>query len=94
MRTIYIKNTFMEVNIMFRKKIVVMDGSDKDRLMAMSAIIKMMTSEKNKVTCEPLDEDHPTIIVVEFKSNRTIYDQIANIFEELWPGLCTANVAV
>ena len=74
---------------------VVMDGSDADRIDAITGIINMMTEERHgAATCRELDSDHPTMKVIEIHTRRGIFNQIQGVIEQVYPGLCVFNPAM
>ena len=74
---------------------VVMDGSDADRIEAITGIVNMMTEERyGTATCRELDSDHPTIKVIDIYTRRGVFKQIQSVIEQVYPGLCVFNPAM
>lgn len=74
---------------------VVMDGSNNDYINAITGIIDMMTGERyGKATCRTLDSNHPTTKVIEVCTGRKRFNQIQDVIEQVYPGLCVFNPAL
>lgn len=71
---------------------VVMDGSDIEVLSFITGFINLMTKKRHgEATCRPLDNDHPTMMVIETRTTGNIYDVIQEMLSEYYPGLCVFN---
>ena len=71
---------------------VVMDGSDIEVLSFITGLINLMTKEKHGVArCHPLDDTHPTMMVIETRTTGRTYDVIQEMLSEYYPGLCVFN---
>ena len=71
---------------------VVMDGSDTDRIDAITGIINMMTEERHgEATCREFDSTHPTMKVIDIYTRRRRFNQIQSVIEQVYPGLCVFN---
>lgn len=74
---------------MFKRTIVVMDGSDLKKVYKIIGIVEMLAFNRSKVKMESLDAAHPTTKVIKFKSTRTDYNLIKEIIEIDYPALCS-----
>lgn len=70
-------------------KTVVMDGSNEKVLK--DIVNGMETATRGKAKCYPLDDDHPTMMIIETKTNKKKYDIIQSVVEFMYPGLCVFN---
>lgn len=72
---------------------VVMDGSNQKVVDNVLNVIDVLTRERyGKATCRVFDDKHPTMMVIETKTSKRIYDMIAKVVEILYPGVCMFNV--
>ena len=85
-----------EVWIMIKRKrnIVVMDGSDVKKLATIVWVSRMVVNNKNALNYRMLDIDHPTMQVLEVKCSKRQYEYLQYVIDNLYPGLCTYDVAV
>ena len=71
---------------------VVMDGSDIEVLSFITGFINLMTKGKHGVArCRPLDDNHPTMMVIETRTTGRTYEVIQEMLSEYYPGLCIFN---
>ena len=70
-------------------KTVVMDGSNEEVLK--DIINGIETATKGEAKCYPLDDDHPTMMIIETRTCKRIYDVIQSVVEFMYPGLCVFN---
>ena len=77
-----------------KRNIVVMDGSDAKKLANIIWISRVVLSDKTKLNYRMLDIDHPTILVLEVKCSKHRYEDLQYLIDNLYPGLCTYDVAV
>lgn len=68
---------------------IVMDGSNEKVLN--DIINGMETATHGKAECRPLDDDHPTMMIIETKTNKKTYNIIRDVVEFMYPGLCVFN---
>lgn len=74
---------------------VVMDGSDADRVIAITGIMNMMNGERyGEANCRTFDSDHPTMKVIDIRTTKRRFNQIQNVIEQVYPGLCIFNPAM
>ncbi len=83
-------------NFKKQHKVIVMDGTNKKSLGEIIGIIGMLAygNGRGRFTYRQLDEQHPSIYVVEFKSNLNEFSNIIDLLDERHPGLCIYDVAV
>lgn len=70
---------------------VVMDGSSFPVVDDIKEMIDMMVGNRHGSFCTPIDNEHPTMILIETETTEDEYNQAADIIECLYPGLCTFN---
>jgi predicted double-glycine peptidase len=72
---------------------VVMDGTDTEIVnFIMSDLIDDMNFEKyGKSTCQPLDDKHPSMIVIETYTTEDMYHTMQGVIDKCYPGLCIFN---
>lgn len=70
---------------------IIMDGSDKGTVERIVDTFQTMVS--GEVTCGPLDENHPTMLVVKTVTNATTYGVLQWGIEHVFPGLCVFDRA-
>lgn len=71
---------------------VVMDGSDMEVISFITGLISLITRGRHGgVTCRPLDDEHPTMMVIETRTTKNTYDVIEEMLTEYYPGLCVFN---
>lgn len=75
---------------------VVMDGSNKKDLCSILVRIGEIVNLGNNriITVTPLDEKHPTMVVVEYETGLLRHQKLKNELDKLYPGLCIHDVAV
>lgn len=66
--------------------IVIMDGSDPKIVTNVLEVVLGLNT-----TCEPMDIDHPTTMVITTKTTSACFDKMTNVLERLYPGLCVFN---
>lgn len=76
-----------------KSRIVIMDGSDSERVNSIIAIIKMWNKHsiwEPNVKVRPLSEANPGIIVLEAQvsKRRVNYNAFKRFIELVYPGLC------
>lgn len=72
---------------------LIMDGSDPYVVRDILSMIDFLTESETTIN-HPLDEEHPTIIVLETKTNEVVYNLIEALIESEFPGLCVFNPEV
>ena len=72
---------------------LIMDGSDPYVVRDILLMIDLITGDFETINY-PLDEEHPSIIVLETKTNEDVYDLIEMVIESEFPGLCVFNPEV
>lgn len=80
---------------LFNRKhnLIVMDGSSKERLY--SIIVKLGDIiGRETVQVNRLDENHPTMFVMEYRTGLLNHLKVKNELENSYPGLCIHDVAV
>lgn len=77
-----------------KRNIVVMDGSDVKKLATIVWVSRMVINNKNVLNYRMLDIDHPTMQVLEVKCSKRQYEDLQYAIDDLYPGLCTYDVAV
>lgn len=71
-------------------KTLIMDGSNKEVVDEILNTMDVFIGDEH-VTCEPLDSKHPTIIVINTKTDEFAYAITKAMIEKLYPGLCIFN---
>lgn len=72
---------------------VVMDGSNNVTVDNIVGVIEMITDKHHgRVYRRALDETHPTMIVIETRTNVFDYSLMQDTIEKQYPGLCTFDV--
>lgn len=82
---------------LFKKnqKLVIMDGSSYGVVAQILCIVGVNAFPKGgKLYCRSLDENHPTMKVVEFECSKKRFNHIKNLIDEQYPGLCVYDVKV
>ena len=72
---------------------LIMDGSDPYVVRDILLMIDLITGDFETIN-HPLDEEHPSIIVLETKTNKDVYELIEVVIESEFPGLCIFNPEV
>ena len=68
---------------------VIMDGSDKKKVDAITSIFDMAISKRfSNIQAKPISEDHPTILVFTAIMSAQHYHDCRRIINETYPGLC------
>jgi len=76
----------------FRKqnyKTIVMDGSNEKVLGDILEGFRVAVS--GRIKCGPLDNKHPTMMVIEARTSQKTYDSLQDVIENVYPGLCVFN---
>lgn len=78
---------------MYDYKIVVMDGSNLEVVRHIAYIIAecISTVEGSSIDIHQADENHPTMIVIDFRTIPVFYDVSRIIIDYKYPGLCAFN---
>lgn len=73
------------------RKFVVMDGSNKRFLNEIIGLVEMCTGKSYKfrsIKCKKIDRDHPTMMVVSFKTNYRQFDYLRKLLTKTYPEQC------
>lgn len=80
----------------FKRRIfntVVMDGSNNLTVDNIVGVIEMVTDKRHgRVYRRPMDETHPSMIIIETTTNSFDYNLMQDMIEKQYPGLCTFDV--
>ena len=81
---------------MFKKKrnLVIMDGSNIETVKAVLGVVRMIGGDKCIKRCKRLDDSHPTMKVINYRTDSRTSEDIKEVLDKVWPGLCIYNVAV
>ena len=73
---------------------VIMDGTNTDIVLDIAHIIRDFARSAGGRFCSamPLDEDHPTMCVMEAVMTIPVYKILAGIISEKYPGLCVFDL--
>lgn len=72
--------------------VIVMDGSDNDRVDYIKALIwEWSDPSVRQIMVYELDENHPSVLVMRTKIDDDSAIHLQNIIERRYPGLCTFN---
>lgn len=82
----------MNGKILKELSVIVMDGSDSDKVSYIRALVWEWSDPSVKqIMIYELDENHPTTIVMRTKIDEESARHLQNIIERRYPGLCTFN---
>lgn len=72
---------------------VIMDGTDSEIVgFIVNDLIDDLNRESyGKSTCRPLDDKHPSMIVVETYTREHMYNEMRDLIDRCYPGLCIFN---
>lgn len=70
---------------------IIMDGSNREVVDRIVDTFQCMVS--GDVTCEPLDENHPTMMVVKAVTTKDTYGVLQWGIAQVFPGLCVFDQA-
>lgn len=71
---------------------VVMDGTREDHVDFVKEIMDDLNNKEfGKSTCRPLDDKHPSKIVIETRTTKDMYDSMMQVIERTLPGRCIFN---
>lgn len=74
---------------------VIMDGSDENKVKHIKSILGMLALERDEdMNCRPLDEQHPTMTVIEAIMTPLNYAIVMDTVEGAYPGLCVFDPAM